>query len=154
MTESVAQSLKLSPSRARWLVGITYPALLAGFALDLAFDPQQSPFDLVVSALKLAGLIGCLVIFLTTFSFTANAPEHQIDERERIERNTAYFLAYQVVIAAVFLLFLTSIAVRLFTAWTPSVMVLEELLTLIGIGGLALPAAILAWRSTADEEER
>jgi hypothetical protein len=54
----------------------------------------------------------------------------------------------------VFLLFLTSIAVRLFTAWTPSVMVLEELLTLIGIGGLALPAAILAWRSTADEEER
>jgi hypothetical protein len=113
MTESVAQSLKLSPSRARWLVGITYPALIAGFALDLAFDPQQSPFVLVVSALKLAGLIGCLVIFFTTFSFTANAPEHQIDERERIERNTAYFLAYQVVIAAVFLLFLTSIAVRL-----------------------------------------
>jgi len=29
MTESVAQSLKLSPSRARWLVGITYPALLS-----------------------------------------------------------------------------------------------------------------------------
>lgn len=152
MNDSVAQSLKLSPSRARWLVGITYPVLLAGFALDLAVDPQRGLFDVAVAVLKLAGLAGCVAIFLTTFSFTANAPEHQIDERELSERNTAYVLAYQVVIGAVFLLFLASIALRLFTAWTPSVMMLEDLLTLIGMGGLALPAAILPWRSTADDE--
>jgi len=58
---------------------------------------------------------------LTPFFFTANAPDHQIDERERIERNAAYFHAYQGVIAAVFLLLL---------------------------------ASILAWRSTAEEEDR
>jgi len=84
----------------------------------------------------------------------ARCPSPARHSYSTIRRNAAYFHAYQGVIAAVFLLFLASIAVRLFTAWTPSVMVLEELLTLIGIGGLALPAAILAWRSTAEQEER
>ena len=75
---------------------------------------------LAVSLLKLVGLVGCFVIFMTTFSFTANAPDHQIDERERAERNAAYFRAYQVVITAVFLLFLATIGARLLTDWTPT----------------------------------
>lgn len=154
MTQSNAQSLKLSPSRARWLVASTYPALIVGYLLDIVFDPLNDGPGLVVSALKLAGLVGCCVIFLTTFSFTANAPDHEIDERERAERNAVYFRAYQVVISAVFLLFLALIGIRLLTDWTPTVGTIEELLTLIGIGGLALPAAILAWRSTAEEDER
>jgi len=154
MTQSTAQSLKLSPARARWLVAATYPALVVGYLLDLALEPQSGGFAMAVAALKLAGLVGCGVIFLTTFSCTANAPDHQIDERERAERNAAYFRAYQVVISAVFLLFLALIGLRLLTEWTPTVGTIEELLTLIGIGGLALPAAILAWRSPAEEDER
>ena len=152
MTQSTAQSLKLSPSHARWIVAATYPALIVGYLLDLALGPQVGAPGLAVSPLKLAGLVGCCGIFLTTFSFTANAPDHQIDERERTERSAAYVRAYQIVIGAVFLLFLASIAARLFTSWTLTVAALEELLTLIGIGGLALPAAILAWRSSAEEE--
>lgn len=154
MTQSTAQTLKLSPARARWLVAVTYAALIAGYLLDLALAPQDSGVSLVVSLLKLAGLIGCGVIFLTTFSFTANAPDHQIDERERTERNAVYFRAYQVVLGAVFLLFIALLAIRWLSDWTPTVGTLEELLTLIGIGGLALPAAILAWRSSAEEDER
>lgn len=154
MNPSTVQSLKLSPARARQLVALTYPLLIAGYLLDLALAPQHGGLGLFVSLLKLAGLAGCIAIFLTTFSFTANAPDRQIDERERAERNAAYFLAYQGVIGAVFVLFLASMAARLFTDWTPTVPVLEELLTLIGIGGLALPAAILAWRSPAEEDER
>lgn len=154
MTQSTAQSLKLNPSRARWLVAVTYPALIVGYLLDLALAPQDGGFGLVVSLLKLAGLVGCGVIFLTTFSFTANAPDHQIDERERAERNVAYFRAYQVVIGAVFLMFLALIGIRWLSDWTPTVGTIEELLTLIGIGGLALPAAILAWRSSAEDDER
>lgn len=152
MTQSTAQSLKLSPSRARWIVAATYSTLLVGYLLDLVLDPQQGGLSLGISALKLAGLVGCAVIFLSTFSFTANAPDHQIDERERAERNAAYVRAYQVVIGAVFLMFLALIGIRLLTDWTPTVGTLEELLTLLGIGGLALPAAILAWRSSADED--
>lgn len=154
MTQSTAQSLKLNPSRARWLVAVTYPALIVGYLLDLALAPPDGGFGLVVSLLKLAGLVGCGVIFLTTFSFTANAPDHQIDERERAERNVAYFRAYQVVIGAVFLMFLALIGIRWLSDWTPTVGTIEELLTLIGIGGLALPAAILAWRSSAEDDER
>lgn len=152
MTQSTAQSLKLSPSRARWIVAATYSTLLVGYLLDLVLDPQPGGLSLAISALKLAGLVGCAVIFLSTFSFTANAPDHQIDERERAERNAAYVRAYQVVIGAVFLMFLALIGIRLLTDWTPTVGTLEELLTLLGIGGLALPAAILAWRSSADED--
>ena len=154
MTRSTAQTLKLSPTRARGLVAATYLALIVGYLLDLGLDPMDGGFSMFVSALKLAGLLGCFVIFLTTFSFTANAPDHQIDERERAERNTAYFHAYQVVIGAVFLMFLALIGIRLLTDWAPTIGTLEELLTLIGIGGLALPPAILAWRSSADELER
>jgi membrane protease YdiL (CAAX protease family) len=154
MTQSTAQTLKLSPARARWLVAFTYAALIVGYLLDLALDPRHGGFDLFVSALKLVGLVGCGAIFLTTFSYTANAPDHQIDERERAERNAVYFRAYQVVIGAVFVLFLALIGVRLLSDWTPTVGTLEELLTLIGIGGLALPAALLAWRSSAEDDER
>lgn len=154
MTQSTAQSLKLSPSRARWIVAATYSTLLVGYLLDLVLDPLQGGLSLAVSAFKLAGLVGCAVIFLSTFSFTANAPDHQIDERERAERNAAYVRAYQVVIGAVFLMFLALIGIRLLTDWTPTVGTLEELLTLLGIGGLALPAAILAWRSPAEEDDR
>lgn len=154
MTQPTAQSLKLSPSRARWIVMLTYPALLAGYVLDVVLDPQHGALSLGTSALKLAGLVGCAVIFLSTFSFTANAPDHQIDERERAERDSAYFRAYQIVIGAVFFLFLGLIGMRWLAEWTPTVGTLEELLTLLGIGGLALPAAILAWRSSADEDER
>jgi len=93
MSHSTAQSLKLPPARARALVAVAYTGLLAGFALDLALDPQQGALQLAVSLLKLVGMAGCLVIFMTTFSFTANAPDHQIDERERAERNAAYFHA-------------------------------------------------------------
>jgi hypothetical protein len=154
MNHSSAQSLKLSPASARALVAVAYTGLLAGFALDLAFDPQQGAFRLAVSVLKLVGLIGCFVIFMTTFSFTANAPDHQIDERERADRNAAYVRAYQAVITAVFLLFLTTICARLLTDWTPTVSMLEDLLTVIGVGGLALPPAILAWRAMAEDEDR
>jgi len=154
MNHSSAQSLKLAPARARALVAVAYTGLLAGFALDLALGPQQGALQLAVSLLKLVGLVGCLVIFMTTFSFTANAPDHQIDERERAERNAAYVRAYQVVITAVFLLFLTMIGVRLLTDWTPTVSMLEDLLTVIGVGGLALPPALLAWRATALDEDR
>jgi hypothetical protein len=59
-----------------------------------------------------------------------------------------------VVITAVFLLFLTMIGVRLLTDWTPTASMLEDLLTVIGVGGLALPPAILAWRATAEDEDR
>lgn len=154
MNRSTAQSLRLSPSRARGLVAATYAALIVGYLLDLVFGPLDGALGVAVSALKLAGLVGCGVIFLTTFSFTANAPDHQIDERERAERNAVYFRAYQVVIGAVFLLFLAMVGTRLLTDWTPTIGTLEELLTLLGIGGLALPAALLAWRSSADDEER
>lgn len=154
MSHSSAQSLKLSPGRARALVTVAYVGLLAGFAIDLFIDPQPRALALAVPLLKLVGLVGCLAIFSTTFSFTANAPDHEIDERERAERNAAYVRAYQVVITAVFLLFLTTIGLRLLTEWTPTVSMLEDLLTVIGVGGLALPAAILAWRAAGDDEDR
>ena len=51
MNRSTAQSLRLSPSRARGLVAATYAALIVGYLLDLVLGPLDGGLGVAVSAL-------------------------------------------------------------------------------------------------------
>lgn len=113
--------------------------------------PQQGALQLAVGLLALAGMVASILLFLSTYSFRAHAPDAQIDEREVMERNRAYFRAYQ---ALVFMLLLSYIVAEILektTGWVPTRGVIANFLTLLIFSALTLPAAILAWWDRGDE---
>lgn len=138
--------VRLSIRASRALSVATYAALAVG-TIGAAAAP-----NLAFSVVKLAGLIAATVLFLSTFSFQVNAADTMLDERERGERDRAYVLAHQIIVATLFAAFLYALAARTFGLWLPDGEGAVDLLSVLGIGSLAAPGAVLAWLVPAGGE--
>ena len=147
--------LNFSRNTARALSVGALGSLSLWFALKFLLTedpgPQQAGLQLAVGVLALAGMVASVLLFLSTYSFRANAPDAQIDEREVTERNRAYFRAYQTLVFVLLLSYIVTEILEKAFGWVPTRGVIANFLTLLIFAALTLPAAILAWWDAGDE---
>lgn len=113
--------------------------------------PQQAGLQVAVGVLGLAGMVASVLLFLSTYSFRANAPDTQIDEREVVERNRAYFRAYQTLVLVLLLSYIVTEVLEKAFGWVPSRGVIANFLTVLIFTALTLPAALLSWRDSGED---
>jgi len=147
--------LNFSRTTARALSVGALGSLSLWFALKFLLadepGPQQAVLQLTVGLLGLAGMVASVLLFLSTYSFRANAPDTQIDEREVLERNHAYFRAYQTLVFVLLLAYIVTEVLEKVFSWIPTRGIVANFLTLLIFAALTLPAAILAWWDAGDE---
>lgn len=147
--------LNFSRNTARALSVGALGSLSLWFALKflLTEEPgaQQAGLQIAVGVLALAGMVASVLLFLSTYSFRANAPDAQIDEREVTERNRAYFRAYQTLVFVLLLCYIVAEVLEKAFGWIPTRGIVANFLTLLIFAALTLPAAILAWWDAGDE---
>jgi hypothetical protein len=145
--------IMMSPERARFLSVVVVGSLVIGYLVGPVVAPVSPALDIGFSIIKLVGLIGAILLFLSNFGQMSQRPESSLDEREVAIRNRAYVRTHQVMVACLFLAFFWIEAANKLGWWLPSVSDAANLLTAFGISSMALPAAILAWTAEELEDE-
>lgn len=143
----------MTPGQARLLSVAALGALAAGFLGEALLGDPDSPLDFVLAVVRLAGLIATITLFLSNYGQMTQRKEAELDEREAQLRNRAYVLTHQIMISIVFLAFFYIKAANKLGWWLPGLDAVASLLTAFGLGSMALPAAILAWRDRALPDE-
>ena len=140
--------IALKPWSAKLLSVVALGGMYSWFGLKFFLTEERPVLGLVVGALALVGIIASITLFLCTYSYIANAPERDIDERELSQRNAAYFRAYQY---AVVVLLLGSIGNEVAERYeyTISSAVFGNYLLLCFITFFIFPTTVLVW--TAEE---
>ena len=126
---------------------------LWGWFLAKFFLRDDRPGLLVLLGVcLLGGTLLSVLLFVSSYSFVANAPEDQIDERELALRNRAYFKTVQYVVVCLMLgLFGTEIAEHRGIHLGPNVF--QNFLLCLMITTLIVPSWLLArWDAAAEEE--
>lgn len=146
-------SIAISAPRARALSVIVYTSLAAGYLADAAFPDLDGPLFALTGALKLTGLFGSIVLFMSTYGQQSQLSDCALDERERDERNRAYVATHQIMLGCLFSFFIYSVIAGAAGLWLPSGEGALDLLSAFAIGSMSLPGAILAWRDRALPDE-
>lgn len=138
--------LTLRPGTVRALAVAGIGGQWGYFLLKFFFGDKPAAALLIGGGILELGAIGCmLLVFFSSYSFIANAPDREIDERELAQRYRAYFYAYQYVIGG---LILGSIGAELvekvFGAALSAGVVNNFIWTMI-FTAFVMPAAFLAW---------
>jgi undecaprenyl pyrophosphate phosphatase UppP len=145
--------IMMTPGQARLLSVAAIAALSVGFLGEALLGDPGSPLDLLLTVVRLAGLLATITLFLSNYGQMTQRKEAELDEREAQLRNRAYVLTHQVMISIVFLAFFyVEVATKL-AWWLPELNEVANLLTAFGLASMALPAAILAWRDKPLPEE-
>ena len=145
--------IRLSARTARILSVATYSALSLGYLGIAVGSPEPRGVELATALLRIAGLLGAVLLFLSGYGQLSQKAETELDEREVAIRNRAYVLTHQIMVAVLFLgFFWVSIANKL-GWWLPGASDAADMITAFGLGSMALPAAILAWRDRPLPEE-
>ncbi|MBS0373695.1 MAG: hypothetical protein JSR73_03905 [Proteobacteria bacterium] len=145
--------------RPRWTAAteraaslVTYAAFAIGTAAPLLLHPSPAAAKFFV-ALRATGVLGCIALFLVSrYSRQVHASDLDIDERERAQRAQSYMRAFQILIGAVFVLFLLVLALDVIQPVDRRDSILADVLVFLGVGGFALPAAVLAWQDRVNSE--
>lgn len=145
--------LLMSPTTVRWLALITLISLHGWFLLKLFLIEPIAALQHAVGALGLVAMLGAMVIFLSTYSFLAHAARRDLDERELMQRNEAYFRTHQYLIAGVLVGLLIMEFWERATGLKISIGQLGNFLNVLFFSGLILPATILAWKDRAQAED-
>lgn len=141
-----AKYFLLSAPAAKALSALSIGCVYAWFLLKFFVDETQPGLQFVVGLAALVGLVGCIVMFLCTYNFVANAPSGMLDERELAERNAAYMRSFQYTCLLLLVaLFLSDRAARELEPLLSS-HVVNNFLTLAFFTSLVMPATILAWK--------
>lgn len=145
--------IDLAPRAARILSVLALVAIAAGYLLDAIFPELPKTAFVAIGIVKIFGLLGAMALFLNAHGMAANAPERLLDERQRAERGRAFVLSHQILVSAIFLIFLYTLPAQRLAWWFPSRDDGIDLLSAFGIVGMALPGIILAWRAPSVEED-
>jgi|UniRef100_UPI004049A9AC hypothetical protein len=127
------------------LVGL-WGSLLMKFGLE-----SEGPVLLICfGVLLLIGIGAGGLLFLSSSSFIAHAPEGQIDERELAERNRAYFdtvklIALVILVAGLVTSFGERVGLRV------TLPIMENFLMRLFLTTIVAPAGLLAWRQQTVE---
>jgi hypothetical protein len=146
-------SIQMSPGGARLLTLLVYPALASGYLASAAWPALEGPAFGLVGLLKIGGLCGALVLFLSAFGQKSQQPDARLDERERDERNRAYVATHRIMLGLLFGFLIYGVLADLLGLWLPTGEGARDLLSAFAIGSMALPGAILAWRDRAVPDE-
>lgn len=138
--------IPMRPRTARTLsVGVVV-ALVGGYLGAAAVSEPAPAIDIGLAVLKLTGLVGAILLFLSSYGQMSQRAERELDEREVAVRNRAYVLTHQIMVIALFLAFFWVESAAKLGLWLPAPDELGNLITAFALSSMAMPAAILAWR--------
>ncbi len=145
--------ISMTPGQARLLSVAGLASLSAGFLGEALLGDPASPLDLLMTLLRLAGLLSTIALFLSNYGQMTQRREAELDEREAQLRNRAYVLTHQIMVTLLFATFFYLEVARNLAWWRPQPDQWAGLITAFALGSMALPAAILAWRDRALPDE-
>ena len=93
--------LKVRPATARRMSALALASLHAWFLLKFFLVEPRPGLQMAVSLCGLVGMLSAVFVFITRYTFQANAGQGDIDERELMQRNEAYFRTHQYMIVMV-----------------------------------------------------
>jgi hypothetical protein len=139
-----------------WVRFIWKKFLMTHFTTSVLAD-----FVTIISTIAtVLGLVAGFIVVGSTLWFVTNAPDGQIDERERAEKNRSYQLAYQYIMGlmatgVVLLEFAPGIYEDLTgtVARQPDLGTLQLFVVSIFLTGLLLPTLLLAIQSPSEESD-
>jgi hypothetical protein len=145
--------LNLKPGTTRALSAISLIALHGWFLLKFLLVQRNPALEAGVGGLALLGMVTAVLVFLSAYNFQAHAPKAQIDERELLQRNEAYFRTHQYMISAVLVGLLIMEFWERVTGLSISVNQLGNFLTVLFFSGMVMPATVLAWQDRQDTHD-
>jgi hypothetical protein len=145
--------LNFKPGTSRALSAIALVSLHGSFLLKFLLVERNPAIEGWVGALALLGMVTAALVFLSAYNFQAHAPRAQIDERELLQRNEAYFRTHQYMIGAVLVGLLIMEFWERATGVGISVRQLYSFLTVLFFSGMVMPATVLAWQDREDAQD-
>ena len=143
--------LKVRPATARVMSALALVALHAWFLLKFFLVEPRPELQVAVGLCGLVGMLSAVFVFVTRYTFQAHASQGDIDERELLQRNAAYFRTHQYMIVMVLVGLLVMEFWERATGLTISAGQLGNFLSVLFFSGLIMPATILAWQDRSDE---
>lgn len=138
--------LNLRPRTARILSHIAIDGAWGYFLLKFFFrDDTPSSLLRIGGILIVGALIAGALLFSSSYSFIANAPSQEIDERELAQRYRAHFYAFQYVVIGLIVGYIGLDVLQRNPHFTLSSGVVENYLTTMILTSLIMPAALLAF---------
>ena len=138
--------LNFKPGTTRALSAIALIALHGWFLLKFLLVQRNPALEAWVGGLALVGMVTAVLVFLSSYNFQAHAAKAEIDERELLQRNEAYFRTHQYMISAVLVGLLIMEFWERATGLRISVNQLGNFLTVLFFSGMVMPATVLAWQ--------
>jgi hypothetical protein len=145
--------LNFKPGTTRALSAIALIALHGWFLLKFLLVQRNPALEAWVGGLALLGMVTAVLVFLSAYNFQAHASKGQIDERELLQRNEAYFRTHQYMISAVLVGLLIMEFWERATGLSISVNQLGNFLTVLFFSGMVMPATVLAWQDREDTHD-
>ena len=143
--------LTLRPATVRALAVAGIGGQWSYFLLKFFFGNDASAALLIGGGILELGAIGCmLLVFFSSYSFVANAPDRDIDERELAQRYRAYFYAYQYVIGGLILGSVAGELLEKVLGVAPSMGVVNNFVWTMIFTSFVMPAALLSWWDRED----
>lgn len=152
MESSLNPPLRLKLRTARILSLVVLAGLSIGYLGGALFPDDDGGVWLGFAALRLVGLFGAVLLFIDVRNQQAHAPDAQLDERQRAERDSAHVRAHQAIVGTLFVVLFYTLAATWFGGWFPDREGAIDLLSAFAIAGLGLPGIILAWRERGDDD--
>jgi hypothetical protein len=138
--------LNFKPGTTRALSAIALIALHGWFLLKFLLVQRNPALEAWVGGLALVGMVTAVLVFLSSYNFQAHAAKAEIDERELLQRNEAYFRTHQYMISAVLVGLLIMEFWERATGLSISVNQMGNFLTVLFFSGMVMPATVLAWQ--------
>ena len=138
--------LNFKPGTTRALSLIALISLHGWFLLKFLLVQRNPALEAWVGGLALVGMVTAVLVFLSSYNFQAHAAKAEIDERELLQRNEAYFRTHQYMISAVLVGLLIMEFWERATGLSISVNQMGNFLTVLFFSGMVMPATVLAWQ--------
>ena len=147
-------AVRMQPRTARLLSLFAALAIGLGHGLELAVPDIPRTSGQLLAVLRLAGLGGAILLFLSVWGQQAMAKDAMIDERQQRERDRAFAAAHRwMVAAAILAFFYTDLSRKLGLPLPADSGAAADLINVYVLFSLALPGVVLAWRTPADLDD-
>jgi hypothetical protein len=150
MDMSINPPLRLKLRTARILSVVVLTGLGIGYLGGALMPDDDGGVRLGFAILRLVGLFAAVALFIDIRNQRVHAPDAQLDERERAERDSAHRASHYVIVGTMFVALFYSIPAKALGWWFPDRDGAIDLLSAFAIASLALPGIIAAWREPVD----
>lgn len=150
MDMSINPPLRLKLRTARLLSVVVLAGLGIGYLGGALMPDDDGGVRLGFAIVRLIGLFAAVALFVDIRNQRVHAPDVQLDERERAERDSAHRASHSAVVGTMFVVLFYTIPAKALDWWFPDRDGAIDLLSAFAIASLALPGIIAAWREPAD----